>query len=283
MSHPPVRTSRREANRWIIALIIDELARKRQSVFEQNSPPRFLLSHQDQQPIERFACPTEVVFRLLLRGQDEGFTDIGKIILDVVALELRDQLPGQFSLAGTYFEDTQFPFATFQGIGEQSGQKQFVGFRTRYRYGIRIALVEEVGRTVREQDADSLDFTGQRLVVVAGAMIDKPDQSPKLGKVPGQGLSRFFRGSDGLIALGMNPRSIIARVWSWSIRLAYPRAEKMVVLGRDMIDLIRDRPDDDALVALLLGPTGNLRAPTIKAGRTMLVGFDPEMYAAAFG
>jgi arsenate reductase-like glutaredoxin family protein len=41
----------------------------------------------------------------------------------------------------------------------------------------------------------------------------------------------------------------------------------------------KHRPDDDTLAALLLGPTGNLRAPTLKSGRTMLVGFNADMYA----
>ena len=28
----------------------------------------------------------------------------------------------------------------------------------------------------------------------------------------------------------------------------------------------------------MLGPTGNLRAPTLRVGRTLLVGFDEETY-----
>ena len=35
------------------------------------------------------------------------------------------------------------------------------------------------------------------------------------------------------------------------------------------------------LLALLLGPTGNLRAPTLRKGRTLLVGFDEASYAKA--
>ena len=49
------------------------------------------------------------------------------------------------------------------------------------------------------------------------------------------------------------------------------------------IDLKKDRPDDDALIALMLGPTGNLRAPTMKLGKTVLVGFNQEMYAESLG
>ena len=45
------------------------------------------------------------------------------------------------------------------------------------------------------------------------------------------------------------------------------------------IDLKKDRPDDESLVKLMLGPTGNLRAPTMKVGKSVLVGFNPEAYA----
>ena len=33
----------------------------------------------------------------------------------------------------------------------------------------------------------------------------------------------------------------------------------------------------------MLGPTGNLRAPTIKIGKTYLVGFNEEVFEKAFG
>lgn len=45
-----------------------------------------------------------------------------------------------------------------------------------------------------------------------------------------------------------------------------------------LVDLAGDRPDDDALAALIMGPSGNLRAPTLRAGDRMAVGFNPEMY-----
>ena len=47
------------------------------------------------------------------------------------------------------------------------------------------------------------------------------------------------------------------------------------------LNLKADRPDDDTLAGLLLGPSGNLRAPTIRVGTTMVVGFQAEMYAEA--
>ena len=45
------------------------------------------------------------------------------------------------------------------------------------------------------------------------------------------------------------------------------------------VDLEREKPSRAALLALLLGPTGNLRAPTARKGRTLIVGFDPKTYA----
>lgn len=40
----------------------------------------------------------------------------------------------------------------------------------------------------------------------------------------------------------------------------------------------KDRPDDATLMAHMLGPTGNLRAPTIVKGKTLMVGFDDETF-----
>ena len=36
----------------------------------------------------------------------------------------------------------------------------------------------------------------------------------------------------------------------------------------------------DEMVDAMLGPTGNLRAPTVRSGRTLLVGFNEEQYAS---
>jgi arsenate reductase-like glutaredoxin family protein len=37
------------------------------------------------------------------------------------------------------------------------------------------------------------------------------------------------------------------------------------------------------VVAALLGPTGNLRAPTLRTGKTLLVGFNEEAWGEALG
>ena len=37
----------------------------------------------------------------------------------------------------------------------------------------------------------------------------------------------------------------------------------------------------EEMVDAMLGPTGNLRAPTVRSGRTLLVGFNEDEYAVA--
>jgi arsenate reductase-like glutaredoxin family protein len=44
------------------------------------------------------------------------------------------------------------------------------------------------------------------------------------------------------------------------------------------LDLKQEKPDKATLLGLLLGPTGNLRAPMLRKGRTLLVGFDESAY-----
>lgn len=45
-------------------------------------------------------------------------------------------------------------------------------------------------------------------------------------------------------------------------------------------DMKKNPPDDAALLAAILGPTGNLRAPCLRAGRILLVGFNTDIYAS---
>ncbi len=46
----------------------------------------------------------------------------------------------------------------------------------------------------------------------------------------------------------------------------------------ERVDLRTGRPDKATLERLMLGPTGNLRAPTLRVGRTLLIGFDEATY-----
>ena len=41
-------------------------------------------------------------------------------------------------------------------------------------------------------------------------------------------------------------------------------------------------PSDD-LLAAVMGPSGNLRAPALRVGTTLVVGFHPDLYAEILG
>ncbi len=51
----------------------------------------------------------------------------------------------------------------------------------------------------------------------------------------------------------------------------------------ETFDLAKNRPDDQTLVEHMLGPTGNLRAPTLRIGATLLIGYNEEAYQQALG
>jgi hypothetical protein len=51
----------------------------------------------------------------------------------------------------------------------------------------------------------------------------------------------------------------------------------------EVIDLRAGLPEDEALLALMMGPTGNLRAPTARVGRTLVVGFSEDAYRQVLG
>jgi hypothetical protein len=57
-----------------------------------------------------------------------------------------------------------------------------------------------------------------------------------------------------------------------------------VARGKKVVTFdMKDPPDDDTLAAHLLGPSGNLRAPTVRRGRTLYVGWNEEAYRTLTG
>jgi arsenate reductase-like glutaredoxin family protein len=63
-------------------------------------------------------------------------------------------------------------------------------------------------------------------------------------------------------------------------------ADKVIVTkGKKIVtfDMKKTPPDDDTLASQLLGPTGNLRAPTLRLGKTLLVGFSVQAYDEILG
>ena len=59
----------------------------------------------------------------------------------------------------------------------------------------------------------------------------------------------------------------------------------VVAKGKKVLDfdLKKDPPDPAELEKVALGPTGNLRAPAARVGKTWLIGFHAEAYADLFG
>lgn len=46
------------------------------------------------------------------------------------------------------------------------------------------------------------------------------------------------------------------------------------------LDLQKDKPGKAEILAAIMGPSGNLRAPAIRRGRTLFVGFNEEAFAS---
>lgn len=61
------------------------------------------------------------------------------------------------------------------------------------------------------------------------------------------------------------------------------KASKLYVAKGKSINILDTRgASDSELAAHLLGPTGNLRAPTMVVGKKLLVGFNQEAYEEVF-
>jgi arsenate reductase-like glutaredoxin family protein len=68
-----------------------------------------------------------------------------------------------------------------------------------------------------------------------------------------------------------------------ALSLARKASRIIVARGKKLttFDMKHDAPDDETLAAHILGPTGNLRAPTAWKGTTLLVGFSEDAYKSA--
>lgn len=64
-----------------------------------------------------------------------------------------------------------------------------------------------------------------------------------------------------------------------ALRLAKEASTIIVAKGKKVTKFdMKEKPTNEELLTHMLGPTGNLRAPTIKAGRTLLIGFNEDVY-----
>ena len=59
----------------------------------------------------------------------------------------------------------------------------------------------------------------------------------------------------------------------------------MVARGKKLLDfdMKKERPTDDELLKGAIGPSGNLRAPTLVVGKTVVVGYHEEAYEQVLG
>ena len=57
----------------------------------------------------------------------------------------------------------------------------------------------------------------------------------------------------------------------------------VVAKGKKVSEFAPGGKASKELVDAMLGPTGNLRAPCLVTGKTVLVGFNEEAYASVFG
>jgi arsenate reductase-like glutaredoxin family protein len=69
-----------------------------------------------------------------------------------------------------------------------------------------------------------------------------------------------------------------------AIELARQASDIYAAKGKKVVHLNmkKDEPDDETLTKLIVGPSGNLRAPTLRRGKTLIVGFHQETYERIF-
>lgn len=53
--------------------------------------------------------------------------------------------------------------------------------------------------------------------------------------------------------------------------------------GKRVKEFVVSESGSDEIIDAMLGPTGNLRAPMLRIGHTILVGFNEEAFLDAFG
>ncbi|HEV8001340.1 MAG TPA: ArsC family (seleno)protein [Planctomycetaceae bacterium] len=70
-----------------------------------------------------------------------------------------------------------------------------------------------------------------------------------------------------------------------ALELARQASRVVVAKGKKVLDfdMKRDPPDDETLLAHIIGPSGKLRAPVIRRGSTLLIGFAEAEFAKVLG
>ncbi|MBM3783146.1 MAG: hypothetical protein FJW30_02240 [Acidobacteria bacterium] len=70
-----------------------------------------------------------------------------------------------------------------------------------------------------------------------------------------------------------------------AIRLARQSEEIVAAKGKNVVrlNLKKQQASDDEIAALIVGPSGNLRAPSFRVGKRLVVGFDETAYKEVLG
>ena len=70
-----------------------------------------------------------------------------------------------------------------------------------------------------------------------------------------------------------------------AIALTQTVSEIIAAKGKKVVryNLAKDKPSRDDLLAIMIGPSGNLRAPTLRKGKKLLIGFDAALYGEVLG
>lgn len=65
-----------------------------------------------------------------------------------------------------------------------------------------------------------------------------------------------------------------------AVQLARAAERVVAIRGKAVVefDMRRDPPADDELAKAIIGPTGNLRAPTVRVGGDLIVGFNADVW-----
>ncbi len=70
-----------------------------------------------------------------------------------------------------------------------------------------------------------------------------------------------------------------------TLELLQTSTQVIAVKGKRILrfSLTKDQQPPDALLSAIIGPSGNLRAPTVRAGKKLVVGFHPDVYGELLG
>jgi arsenate reductase-like glutaredoxin family protein len=99
------------------------------------------------------------------------------------------------------------------------------------------------------------------------------------------GCTGCLKASKFLDANGIEPVEVVPASRklgrSDAARLAGSVRQVVIAKGNSVVEFEIDGSAPAACVDAMLGPTGNLRAPAIRAGRRLLIGFDDASYRKA--